>query len=373
MKRLLLITLIIAAFSLQTHAQGVVYDQESDTSSINPIGNEDADGLNIQTAPLTQSFIPMLSAIDFVTLEFEDVPDSGTTGMTIGVNLYTSSPTPQPRNLIGSTTPVYMPNGFVNDGLFVAGVTNFYFSTPVVLTPGQTYYLEPVVLSGGDALDITSLTYDAYSDGQLFGEGSPANHTIDLWFQEGIVAAPEPTTLALVGLSGLLMFAFKRRSKLVVLLLFAAPLLPVYSAPDSVIQATAEAAGLTPASALPGAGTFWVMAIGSNGQITEWPYPSLPATLSALPIYALTNNIFIVDDTGGEISPLSTERMSSTQAASTVQTQAQTVENLIELIQNLSTNDEIGETTKHFDSDFSCNIFKRGVKPFRKSLTLTIL
>jgi hypothetical protein len=207
MKRLLLISLTIAAFSLQIHAQGVIYDQESDISPINPLGNEGADGLNMQTVPLTQSFIPMLSAIDFVTLEFEDVPDSGTAGMTIGVNLYTSSPTAQPRNLIGSTTPIALPSGFENDGLFDSGVATFDFSTPVALTPGQTYYLEPVVLSGGDPLDIMSLSYNAYSNGQLFAEGYPFDHTIDLWFQEGVVAVPEPTTLALVGLGGLLVLS----------------------------------------------------------------------------------------------------------------------------------------------------------------------
>jgi hypothetical protein len=97
-----------------------------------------------------------------------------------------------------------MPNGFVNDRLGVAGVTNFYFSTPVALTPGQTYYLQPVVLSGGSQLAVVSIIFDTYPNGELFADGYPFVNTTDLWFQEGVVAVPEPTVLALVGLSGLL-------------------------------------------------------------------------------------------------------------------------------------------------------------------------
>jgi hypothetical protein len=206
--RNLLASMLLAADSLQIHAQGVIYDQESDTSPINSLGNEGADGLNIQTVPLTQSFIPTLSGIDFVSLEFEDVPDSGTAGMTIYVNLYnTGSPNAQQRNLLGSTTPIALPSGFVNDGLFVARVTNFYFSTPIALTPGQTYYLEPVVSSGGDQWAVVTIIFDTYPNGELFADGYPFVNTTDLWFQEGIVAVPEPTTLALVGLSGLLILS----------------------------------------------------------------------------------------------------------------------------------------------------------------------
>jgi len=74
-----------------------------------------------------------------------------------------------------------------------------------------------------------------------------------MWFQEGIVTVPEPATIALVGLSSLLAFVFKRRPKLPVLL-FASVLLTVQTlsadaAPDSVVQTTADAAGLTLVSA----------------------------------------------------------------------------------------------------------------------------
>ncbi len=85
--------------------------------------------------------------------------------------------------------------------------------------------------------------------------------------------------------------------------------------------------------ALPRLGTFWVMTAGSNGHLMALPYPTLPANLSALPIYSVAGNIFMVDDTGGQLASSSARRMNSVQAASTLQAQVQTVAGLIERIQ----------------------------------------
>ncbi len=208
-----LLAVIFIAASFQTHAQGFVYDQQSATGPVPVVGNGNADGLNIQPEPLTQSFVPTLSAIAFAELELADVPDNGNNGATVYVDLWTGSPNINygSATLLGSTAPVYMPNGFNNDGLAVAGITNFYFSTPIALTAGQTYYLQPVVLSGDNLWDIITIG-DTYANGQLYGSGAYFQPTTDLWFREGVVV-PEPSTLALVGLSGILAYAFKRRSK----------------------------------------------------------------------------------------------------------------------------------------------------------------
>lgn len=224
-----------------------------------------------------------------------------------------------------------MPNGFVNSGLGIAGITNFFFSTPITLTPGQTYYLQPVVLSGDDPWDIIVLTDDAYSNGQLFSNGLPGA-TIDFWFREGIVSVPEPSTLALIGVSCFLVYIFKRRCKLIVPLLFAASVLSVHATPDSVVQATADEAGLTPVSSasLPDSGTFWIMTNSPDDNLMALPFPFLPSSLSDLPIYAVTNNEFIVDDTGGQLAPASAGRMSTAQATAIAQTQAATMAVLIQ-------------------------------------------
>src|SRR5665213_3231787 len=154
--RNLLLAAMLIAFSLQIHAQGLVYDQQSAANGVSLYDNY-VDGLYIQPEPLTQSFIATLSAVDFIQLEFEDVPSNGNNGATVYVNLWTSSPNINSATLIGSTTPVYMPDGFMNTGVGGGGVTNFYFSTSIALTAGQTYYLQPVVRSGDNPWAIVTI------------------------------------------------------------------------------------------------------------------------------------------------------------------------------------------------------------------------
>lgn len=336
--RNLLAAIILFAASLQTRAQGLVYDQQSATGPVAVQGNGNADGLDIQEdSPLMQSFIPSLSAIGFVQFEFADIPGNGNNGATVYVNLWTGSTLTNTATFLGSTTPIYMPNGFVNSGLGIAGITNFYFSTPVALTAGQTYYLQPVVLSGDDPWDIITIG-DTYPNGRLYGKtGGFFQPSTDFWFREGVV--PEPSALALIGLGFFLVCAFKRRSKLPIL--FFATILPIvliHAAPDSIVQATADEAGLSRVSAtrLSSTGTFWVMTNNPDGSLNELPYPFLPSNLSTLPIYSAVNDIFIVDDTSSQIMPSSIGRVSSAQATTTAQAQAQSVASLIDLIQTFN-------------------------------------
>jgi hypothetical protein len=211
---LLLLAVMFVAGSLQAHAQGtLVYDQQSTNIPVSVVGNGNADGLNIQEdQPLYQSFIPSLSAIGFVQLELEDIPGNGNNGATVYVKLWTGSSDPiRATTLVGSTAPVYMPNGFVNSGLGSAGITNFSVSTPIGLTPGQTYYFQPIVQSGDDPWDIIAIG-NTYTNGQIF-EGE-AGFNSDFWFREGIVAVPETSTLALIALGGLLVFILLCRNHL---------------------------------------------------------------------------------------------------------------------------------------------------------------
>ena len=195
---------IFLAASLHANGQGtLVFDQ---WSAANPLAYNDpsVDFFDIQTEPLTQSFVPTLSAIGFVQFEFIDAPGNGNNGATVYVNLWTGSPNINFATLLGSTAPVFMPNGFG----FGFGVTNFYFSTQISLNPGQTYYLQPVVQSGDDPWDVMVLA-DTYANGQLFARGNFIQPSSDLWFREGILV-PEPSALALFGVGGVLFFARKR-------------------------------------------------------------------------------------------------------------------------------------------------------------------
>ena len=236
-----------------------------------------------------------------------------------------------------------MPDGFGNNGNS-AGNTNFYFVTSVALTAGQTYYLQPVVQSGDNPWDVMAIG-NTYLTGQLFASGAGFISAADLWFREGVVSVPEPTTLALIGLSGLLIFGFKRHSKLFILLcvglLFAgmvhAQVVSIQTAGgDSVVQDVADEAGLAlvPTTALPKAGTFWIVMPGNRGNLNAVPWPFLPANVPVSAVYSVTNNVFIVDASGGTALVAGNasgmmRRSAAATPASIVTMQANTVANLI--------------------------------------------
>jgi hypothetical protein len=336
--RKLLAAMLFLAVSLQIHAQGLIIDQESYPKPIS-VFTDGVDGLYLNSepaTPLTQSFIPSLSAIDYVALEFE----YGTGSATVEVNLYEGSATVSAATLLGTTTAVTMPSGFNNNQLDVAGVEDFYFSTPITLTPGDTYYLEPVAVSGAaNWAIVTLIDFYTYPNGELNVDGYPFVNSTDMWFQEGIVAVPEPTTLALIGFGGLLVFIFKRRSNLPMFvfasILFSVPVLTTHAS-DSVTKATADAAGLTPVSVsdLPATGgTYWVTVLNGNGGLTALPWPFYPTNLADPSIYSITNQIFLVDTSDGKLST-SDAPMDSEDAAATAQAQAQSMATLIENIEN---------------------------------------
>jgi hypothetical protein len=333
--RNMLAAMLLAAASLQANAQGII-DQESANSPVQVLDNGNADGLNIQEdSPLLQSFVPILSAIDFVSLEFEDAPGNGTAGATVDVNLYTGSPYPQIATLLGTSAAVYMPNGFNNSGLFFAGIATFDFSTLIALTPGQAYYLEPVVLSGDNPWDIVTIG-NTYPNGRVFEDGIGLNS--DFWFQEGILAVPEPAIYALFGL-GILVLAYKRRSNLPMLLfaclLFSVPVLTTHAS-DSVTAVTADAAGLTqvsPSELPENGGTYWITMLNGNGGLTALPWPFLPNNLDDPAIYSITNQIFLVDTTAGKLST-SDSAMSTADATTAAQSQAASMATLIENIES---------------------------------------
>ena len=105
---------------------------------------------------------------------------------------------------------------------------------------------------------------------------------------------------------------------------------------DSIVQITAESQGLqaVPYADLPLFGTYWEVMPG-NGM-APLPCPPFDPTL---PIYAITDNIFLVDATYGQVvvNPRRTAMMSSSSATTfTLDAQATAVANLIEQVQTAS-------------------------------------
>jgi hypothetical protein len=149
-----------AVFSAQS--QGTfVYDQQSADETAGGGGP----GVIQSLEPVGQSFIPGLSSIGFVRLFMADANPGNNIGATVYVNLLASSIN---GPVIGTTDPVFMPDSFGRLG--TNGYVNFYFSTPIAVTPGVTYYFNPVVQSG-DNWYIIGYNY-GYTGGTAFFAGA---------------------------------------------------------------------------------------------------------------------------------------------------------------------------------------------------------
>jgi hypothetical protein len=181
---------------LSSRAQGTFqYDQQS---SIEGLPGETS--FVIQTSqPLGQSFTPSLSTVGFVRLRLADGSFDGL-GATVHVNLLENSIT---GNILAASGSFSMPDGF---GIGFNRYVDFFFASPISVTPGVSYFFQPVVDSGGP-WSVGAHNGFGYSGGTAFVQGQPAGSD-DLWFREGIVV-PEPGTWALL-LLGLGALAWRR-------------------------------------------------------------------------------------------------------------------------------------------------------------------
>jgi hypothetical protein len=136
--------------------------------------------------------------MDFIRLKLNDPFPGNSLGAVLYVNLRSNS---IGGPVMATTASVSLSNAFT-------GVVEFHFPTSVQLTPGTTYYFEPVVGSG-DLWNIDAEEF-LYPRGSAFVAGLPVSGS-DVWFREGVIV-PEPSIGALVLLSvaGLL---WNRRNK----------------------------------------------------------------------------------------------------------------------------------------------------------------
>lgn len=154
--------------------------------------------------PIGQEFVPAMPSMNFADLFTLDLDDTSSLGVTLLVNIRSGTIT---GPVVGTSDFVTLSSGFI-------GVTGFFFSTPVPLTPGSLYVLEAVVVSGEDwAVGRTDETpLDTYSPGRpiILGDPEP-DGTADLWFRQGTI--PEPSTLALWGMALPALAAVRRRRR----------------------------------------------------------------------------------------------------------------------------------------------------------------
>ena len=197
MKTILQIFILIGALNLSLcHAQGTfIYDQQSALE-----GNSGEGAPGIQSNQLIgQSFTPSLTAVGFIRLYLTDGSFNGV-GATVSINLRANS---IGGAILGSTQPVTVPDRF-------ASYSDFLFSTPVDVTPGISYFIQPVLISGDSTFGVGARNSFNYSGGTAYFSGQPSTF-VDLWFREGIVV-PEPSAAALI-LAGLAMTRFIRKSR----------------------------------------------------------------------------------------------------------------------------------------------------------------
>ena len=148
--------------------------------------------------PWGQSFTPALSGVDFIRLKLADDRPGNGIGATVYLNLRSDSIT---GPILGTTASISMLDGF-------RGNPTFFFPATVPVTPGTTYYLEPITAPGSDFWNTIVSEYN-YPGGSAIRGGLPVLAS-DLWFREGLYIVPEPSSalLLLLGAAG---FACSRR------------------------------------------------------------------------------------------------------------------------------------------------------------------
>jgi hypothetical protein len=189
-------TAVALAFCVGGLKAATVYtvDQHNDNLAQN-VGSH-----AFNSPPMGQSFVPTLSALDVVEIFYGSTAgvDSGTIAIHSGT---IGGP------LLGVSLPTDM-SFRVNSGF-----VEFDFSSPVLLTPGNTYVLE--LLQSGSPAGYNLTDNDRYASGALIEGGVVNPFNQDLFFREGpasgAVAAPEPTVVWLVAPSLAAMWLRRRR------------------------------------------------------------------------------------------------------------------------------------------------------------------
>jgi hypothetical protein len=149
-----------------------------------------------------QSFIPTLTAVNFIKLNFDDQNPNDGLGATLHLNLRSTSIS---GPILGTTASVSMTNGFT-------GVTTFLFPNTLSVTPGTTYYFDLDLESGGPWNVIVASYYYPFGNAYRQGISLPGS---EYWFREGLYVIPEPSPIPLlvVGFGMLAAFARRRNSE----------------------------------------------------------------------------------------------------------------------------------------------------------------
>lgn len=177
MKTLSFLTALLMGLGTALGQGTFVFDQQSSDENQLREGAVPLGGAN--SYPI-QSFTPTLNSVGFVRLYFQ-----GLQAVDVTVNLRADGPN---GPVLGASSPVTTSTSYY-------GPVDFFFSTPISVTPQTVYFFETTLGSGGGQLN-GSLFYN-YPGGVLYFSDGTSNPNYDLWFREGVVV-PEPSAAALI-------------------------------------------------------------------------------------------------------------------------------------------------------------------------------
>ena len=144
-------------------------------------------------SPIGESFTPTLGGIGFAAIALQAFSANPADGATFDVELFEG--VGASGKLLATTAAVQLPGGFGIPG--PGAYAYFDFDREVALTPGTPYTLILDRISGANFSVLASATGEAGDQAVLLGSGQPG---YNLTFGEGVDAAPEPSSLTLVGL-----------------------------------------------------------------------------------------------------------------------------------------------------------------------------
>jgi hypothetical protein len=190
---------IVSAFAILSaclaHGQGsFIYDQQS--SATDSYTENSYSPIN-QVQPMGQSFTPTLPNVGFVRLFLVNGVPVEPAPITFTLNIRANSINGQ---ILGSSQVTLDPA--------FAGTVDFLFNTPIAVTPGTTYYFQPVIQSDLWSAGVLGNTYPG---GTIYSQGTAFPGT-DLFFREGVLV-PEPSALGLIVTGGALALVRRKRKR----------------------------------------------------------------------------------------------------------------------------------------------------------------
>lgn len=185
--KLRIITLVFLSGALFVRGQGTfVWDQGF--TNLTDISRD------LSNQPMGQPFTPTTSSMDAAAFNLATFTSFG---QEMDVNVRSGSIT---GPILGTSSP---------DTLSYDGVYYFTFSSPIALTPGTQYYLQPVEISGSG---VEAYFCDAHPSltGQAIINGVTYPYA-NFWFEEGVQVAPEPSLAVLLLIGGGIAYWHRKR------------------------------------------------------------------------------------------------------------------------------------------------------------------